>query len=192
MSTSQLRFVLSRSQRAERWKGLVLLVARILAPVPERSLRETLRRLKYSVPGLARKPTLIPSLLKTGELESAEIDGITYLWPGGGLVGFEPPRAVRFLAPFDPLVWDRRRFEHLWGWPYRFEAYTPPSKRKMGYYAMPLLWADSVIGWANVARKEGCLDVQLGFIGNRPSTSDFDCALEAEIASMRRFLIRDA
>ena len=37
---------------------------------------------------------------------------------------------VRFLAPFDPLVWDRRRFEHFWGWEYRFEAYTPPAKRE--------------------------------------------------------------
>ncbi len=60
-----------------------------------------------------------------------------------------PPRRVRFLAPFDPVVWDRRRFEHLWGWPYRFEAYTPSAKRIRGYYAMPLLWCDRVIGWAN-------------------------------------------
>ena len=37
---------------------------------------------------------------------------------------------VRFLAPFDPVVWDRYRFEHLWGWAYRFEAYTPPAKEK--------------------------------------------------------------
>lgn len=50
---------------------------------------------------------------------------------------------VRLLAPFDPLVWDRRRFELLWGWPYRFEAYTPPAKRKLGYYALPLLWRDA-------------------------------------------------
>jgi hypothetical protein len=176
---------------SERLKGLVLLIARILAPVPERSLREALRHLAYSVPGLVCKPILISSLLKSGDLESAEVDGLTYLWPAGKIALCEPARAVRFLAPFDPLVWDRRRFEHFWGWPYRFEAYTPPSKRKMGYYAMPLLWADSVIGWANVARKEGRLDVQLGFIGNRPITSDFDRALESEIASIRSFLMKD-
>jgi hypothetical protein len=38
--------------------------------------------------------------------------------------------AVRLLAPFDPVVWDRQRFEAFWGWAYRFEAYTPASKRK--------------------------------------------------------------
>ena len=37
-------------------------------------------------------------------------------------------RRVHLLAPFDPVVWDRRRFELLWGWPYRFEAYTPVAE----------------------------------------------------------------
>ena len=56
--------------------------------------------------------------------------------------------------PFDPVVWDRRRFELLWAWGYRFEAYTPLSKRRLGYYALPLLWGDRVIGWGkySVAR----------------------------------------
>jgi len=172
----------------ERLRRLILLIAGILAPVPERSLRETLRHLAHAVPGLVCKPTLIASLLKSGDLESAEIEGMEYIWPAGKIVASEPPRVVRFLAPFDPLVWDRRRFEHFWDWRYRFEAYTPPSKRKMGYYAMPLLWVDSVIGWANVARKESGVDVELGFIGNRPNTTEFDRALESEIASMRVFL----
>ena len=48
--------------------------------------------------------------------------------------------------PFDPVVHDRTRFELLWGWTYRFEAYTPAPKRKRGYYALPLLWRDRAIG----------------------------------------------
>ena len=36
---------------------------------------------------------------------------------------------MRLLTPFDPVVWDRRRFELFWGWAYRFEAYTPLPKR---------------------------------------------------------------
>ena len=48
-----------------------------------------------------------------------------------------------------------RRFELLWGWVYRFEAYTPASKRKLGYYALPLLWRDRVIGWGNLSVKNG-------------------------------------
>ena len=52
---------------------------------------------------------------------------------------------VRLLTPFDPIVWDRRRFELLWGWAYRFEAYTPVAKRKLGYYALPMLWREHVM-----------------------------------------------
>jgi uncharacterized protein YcaQ len=91
----------------------------------------------------------VRDLLKSGELEEQKIEGMTYLWPYAASNHQEAPANVRFLAPFDPLVWDRRRFEHFWGWAYRFEAYTPVAKRIRGYYAMPLLWRDSVIGWAN-------------------------------------------
>src|SRR6185436_3952572 len=74
------------------------------------------------------------------------------------------PEVVRLLAPFDPVVHDRDRFEILWNWTYRFEAYTPAAKRKLGYYAMPLLWRDRVIGWANLAVKNGDLAYNLGYI----------------------------
>lgn len=39
-----------------------------------------------------------------------------------------PLQAVRLFAPFDPVVWDRHRFELFWGWAYRFEAYTPAAR----------------------------------------------------------------
>ena len=95
---------------------------------------------------------------------------------------------MRFLTPFDPLVWDRQRFEHLWGWRYRFEAYTPPAKRLRGYYAMPLLWRDSVIGWANARVEAGLLNVEVAFAGKRPKDSDFRSALDAEIGRLEIFL----
>ena len=52
-------------------------------------------------------------------------------------VEVDPPARVRFLAPFDPVVWDRRRFAQLWSWEYRFEADTLARKRVLGYHAMP-------------------------------------------------------
>ena len=96
---------------------------------------------------------------------------------------------VRLLAPFDPLVWDRRRFEHLWDWTYRFEAYTPPAERRFGYYAMPLLWGNCVIGWANVSVASGKMDVALGFADRAPKGRDFRRALDAELARMEEFLV---
>jgi uncharacterized protein YcaQ len=125
-----------------------------------------------------------------GELESAEVDGVRYLWPAPAddTSTRALRRQLRFLAPFDPIVWDRRRFEHLWGWAYRFEAYTKEAQRQFGYYAMPVLWGDAVIGWANITAPGGKLDVALGFIGRRPRDPAFRRALDAEIARMQAFL----
>ena len=62
------------------------------------------------------------------------------------------------------MVWDRRRFEHFWGWAYRFEAYTPAAKRKLGHYALPMLWRDRVVGWANATMVDGRLQVAAGYV----------------------------
>lgn len=53
---------------------------------------------------------------------------------------------ARLLAPLDPLVYDRERTETLFGFPYRWEVYTPRDKRRWGYYVLPLLHGDRLIG----------------------------------------------
>jgi uncharacterized protein YcaQ len=120
------------------------------------------------------------------------LDGIDWYWPAG-----ESPRSarwrlddeVRLLTPFDPVVWDRRRFTIFWDWVYRFEAYTPPPKRKLGYYALPLLWQDRVVGWGNLSVIEGALQSTFGYIDpNAPRDTAFQAGLEAELARMNRFL----
>ena len=112
----------------------IMLIANILAPLSESSLLTNTRRFSY----LGNPRPVLCELLNTGALQAGVVDGVRYVWPYS--IRLSPvPRRVRFLAPFDPLVWDRRRFEHFWGWAYRFEAYTPAAKRVRGYYAMPLL-----------------------------------------------------
>lgn len=173
--------------REERTRRVVLLVTRILAPLPERSLRATCGLLSRGVPDLGDPAEAVRVLCASGELESGEVDGERYLWPPG-IRATEPPRVVRFLAPFDPLVWDRRRFALLWEWEYRFEAYTPAAERRFGYYAMPLLWGEHIIGWANAAVTNGTLQVAPGFLGAAPRGRDFRRALDAEIARLTTFL----
>ena len=115
------------------------------------------------------------SMVLAGGRESREGDGAD--------------EAVRLLAPFDPVVWDRRRFELLWGWAYRFEAYTPAPKRKLGYYALPLLWRDQVIGWGNLSTADGQLRADIGYVSGRaPSDRAFAGELDAELERMREFL----
>ena len=139
-------------------------------------------------------PARIDWLIKRGNYRRVKVDGVDYVWPAHEMVPERADDTVRFLAPFDPVVWDRQRFEHLWGWAYRFEAYTPPAKRRYGYYALPLLWREHVIGWANTSVESGRLTVQLGFAGEvarkllRGNRAAFNSSLESEMESYRRFL----
>ena len=178
----------------ERVRRLALLVAGLFGPLPEVSLRGLMRLARYAVPRVDGRATVISRLLRTGELERGEVDGVAYVWAAAGRADgdagrADAPRAVRLLAPFDPVVWDRRRVEHLWGWAYRFEAYTPAARRQFGYYALPLLWGDQLLGWANVARRGSELDVEFGFIRGRPRDRAFARALDAEVARIGEFLV---
>jgi uncharacterized protein YcaQ len=125
-------------------------------------------------------------------LPSARVDGVDWFWPAG-----ENPRSrrhglddtLRLLAPFDPIVWDRLRFEHLWGWRYRFEAYTPAARRERGHYALPLLWRGQAIGWANVALRDGRLQPQFGRVAGRaPRDAAYRAALDDELHRLHVFL----
>lgn len=58
----------------------------------------------------------------------------------------EPAREPLLLAPLDPLIYDRRVAERLWGFDYTWEVYTPPAKRQRGYYALPVLAGTEIVG----------------------------------------------
>lgn len=169
---------------------LVDVVVRKYAPLPERSLSELVHHLRYGAPQWAdgRRAALERAKAR---LPSASTAGLTWYWPAD-----ENPQSkrhflddeLRLLAPFDPVVWDRRRFEAFWGWAYRFEAYTPAPKRVRGYYALPLLWRGQVIGWGNVSAANGQLGAELGFVGERPRDRVFKAALDRELDALRTFL----
>jgi uncharacterized protein YcaQ len=175
---------------ARRLRELVLRVARTLAPATEGTLSTAVSRqvLWAAVPG--GRPGgrwVIRDLLARGELEAADVGGTRYVWPADLVpVQADAPARARILAPFDPVVWDRPRFGQLWGWEYRFEAYTPAERRVLGYYAMPLLWRDRVIGWATCENGT----VQVGYAGTAPSGRAYAAALDAEIGRLTRFLAR--
>ena len=174
----------------QRQVGLVKLMVRLYAPLSQTSLRRNLAMLGPLSAQQRPWMQIIQSLLEQDWLRGASVDGVNYLWPRSERSGIKAPETVRLLAPFDPIVWDRRRFEHFWGWEYRFEAYTPPEKRRLGYYALPLLWRDAVIGWGNVQVNNGKLKVALGFVDGRPKDPAFKRELDAERDRLSRFLDR--
>jgi uncharacterized protein YcaQ len=180
---------LDRSERLMRIDALVDAVVHVYAPMPTSSLRFLVRRLRFAAPQWQRE--LNSALQRAHQrLASAQVDGINWYWPAAEDAAHAAPQdKVRLLAPFDPVVWDRDRFELLWGWVYRFEAYTPPPKRKRGYYALPLLWRDRVIGWANLSVRNGELHAEFGYEESRPPRERvFRSELELELERVRVFL----
>jgi hypothetical protein len=176
---------------AMRARLLLGLLLRLYAPLPA----TTLRLLAYMV-GVAgldneRRAASLKAFARSRDVAHATVDGVRYLWPADE----DPASAaiddrVRILAPFDPLTWDRRRFEHLWGWGYRFEAYTPAAKRVYGYYALPLLWRDRVVGWANARPAGDGYALSAHFAGARPRDAAFRHALDTELDALARFARR--
>ncbi|MFO1271824.1 MAG: crosslink repair DNA glycosylase YcaQ family protein [Rubrivivax sp.] len=161
------------------------------APLPERSLSALVLGLRSAVPQWSDARGAALERAKA-RLASALVDGQRWYWPAGedpASKRWAPDDQVRLLAPFDPVVWDRRRFEAFWGWAYRFEAYTPAARRVRGYYALPLLWGEQVIGWANLAVQDGRLVPDLGYVAGRaPRAAAFRAALDDELGRMSAFL----
>ena len=93
---------------------------------------------------------------KEGTVTAVQVDGIRFplymlnedlpLMKSviSGQVSLKP--RLEFLAPLDPMLWDRKLIEALWGYQYSWEIYTPSVKRKYGYYVLPILCGDRLIG----------------------------------------------
>jgi uncharacterized protein len=92
----------------------------------------------------------IDKLVKRGRLRPAEIEGLR----GQRYVHVDvlpaldekPARRTTFLSPFDPLIRNRDRTEALWDFFYRIEIYVPPAKREYGYFVLPILRGDELVG----------------------------------------------
>jgi len=99
---------------------------------------------------------------------------------------------VSFIAPLDPLVWDRRLLRDLFGFDYLWEVYVPEARRRWGYYVLPILYGDRFVGRIEprVDRKAGVLRVlglwwEKGFSARRDA--DLRRALEAALEAHRQF-----
>lgn len=139
----------------------------LAAPVPrDDAIRELVRRasVAYGVATAAdiadywrisRRPAVldaIDDLVDAGELVPVTVEG----WTTGGRPAkawlhrdAHVPRrvdAAALLTPFDPVVWFRDRAERLFDFEYRIEIYTPAPKRRYGYYSLPLLVGDDIVG----------------------------------------------
>ena len=106
---------------------LLDILVQLYAPLPAASLVYVCRLLSYGVPHLAAEVRQLQEHAKS-RYAHAQVDGLLWFWPQGEnpwAVRHQVDDRLRFLAPFDPVVWDRRRFQLFWSWEYKLEAYVP-------------------------------------------------------------------
>jgi len=175
--------------RLARAGKLLDILVNLYAPVPATSLRYLCTLLRYGMAHLAAEVRQLQEHCRT-RYAHAEIGGRLWLWPHGEKPAAQYPvdSRLRFLAPFDPVVWDRQRFRLFWGWEYKLEAYVPAHKRRMGHYALPVLLGEQMLGWANLKVVDGRLQHELGFANSRPRGRAFQLALDQALQQMQSFL----
>jgi uncharacterized protein YcaQ len=144
--------------------------------------------------GLSKKvaQTAIDGLAQRGQLHTAQVEG----WEEPGYFhpdhqeaievaanGQIPLSRTTLLSPFDPLMWDRTRGQELFNFTYRIECYTPAPKRIYGYFTLPILYDNALIGRLDpkAHRKEGVFEVKALHLEPGVIVND---ALIAEVRSM--------
>jgi hypothetical protein len=123
----------------------------------------------YGTGSAAQRRAWTAELVESGALRAVEVEGLKgprYLpaeeWPlleaaeNGG-----PPPAVTFLAPLDPFVWDRGLLRDLFGFDYLWEVYVPAAKRRWGYYVLPMLFGDRLVGRIEPRRDRSSPDLRI-------------------------------
>ena len=133
----------------------------------------------------------VVELASAGELRQVRVEGWrepAFLAPDARV-----PRAIgasALLSPFDPVIWYRPRAERLFDFDFRIEMYVPREKRKYGYYVLPFLLGERIVGRADLKadRAAGCLRVLGSYVEEHASPDAVAPALAAELRAMAAWL----
>ena len=98
-------------------------------------------------------------------------------------------RRLEFLAPLDPMLWDRKLVEAIWDYQYAWEIYTPPEKRKYGYYVLPMLYGEKMAGRIEAAADRKAETLVVKNIWYEPGvrqTKKLNAAVDAAIGRLAK------
>jgi uncharacterized protein len=163
---------------ADAIRKLLLIAARALGVATVADLADYWR---VKVP---RARPLVAELVEEGELLAVRVEGwrdVAYVSPGAVIPRRVDARAL--VSPFDPIMWERKRLERLFGFEYRIEIYVPAPKRKFGYYVLPFVYGDRFVARVDLRadRKRSALVVA----SSHPEPYVTDDALHALAAELR-------
>jgi uncharacterized protein YcaQ len=140
--------------------------------------------------GRARLQPQLDALVSDGRLREVEVDDDGppfYVLPGVELDGDPAPPVL--VGPFDNFVWDRPLLERLFGFKHRIEVYKKEHEREYGYYVLPLLAGDRILGRADLKadRAEGVLRIRK-FTREPKARGNVDAKLEKAATRLARIL----
>ncbi len=169
----------------EAHRELLLLAARHHGIGTARDLADYYR---VNVPTAKKR---IAELVDAGALQQVTVEGWrepAYLHPEARIPRRVEARAL--LSPFDPVVWERSRTERLFDFHYRIEIYVPEPKRQFGYYVLPLLLGDALVGRVDLKadRQGGRLLVRAAHVEAGRDPAEVADALAAELVTMAEWL----
>jgi len=132
----------------ERLRTLALRAVRARGVLTERGIVEHWRLQG----GVARIRDAVAGLVADGLLDRLAVeDGrAPVLVPAGAELDVPPPSAAALLSPFENLLWDRPFAVRIFGFDHLIEVYKPAPQRRFGYYVLPLLWRDRIVGRADL------------------------------------------
>jgi uncharacterized protein len=172
---------------AEWLRGLAVRAVRARGALTEAGIREHYR-LKG---GAARLRPHLEALVREGALRPVRVDdgGPPVYVAGGAELDGGPAAPPTLLSPFDNLLWDRAFAERLFGFRHLIEVYKREGERRFGYYVLPLVWGERIVGRADLKaeRQEGVLRVRAFHREPRVRASAaLDDALERALARLAR------
>jgi uncharacterized protein YcaQ len=171
--------------KEEAQRRLMMVSARALGVATARDLRDYFRLPTADAAARLRE------LIEACSLTAVEVEGWKqpgYLHPEARL-----PRSVdaaALLSPFDSLIWERQRTERLFDFVYRLEIYTPAHKREHGYYVLPFLFGERLVGRVDLKsdRARGRLQVRGGSVEEGVSAKKVVAALAGQLRSLAEWL----
>ncbi|HEU4381967.1 MAG TPA: crosslink repair DNA glycosylase YcaQ family protein [Anaeromyxobacteraceae bacterium] len=144
----------------------------------------------HRMPVAEARPRLA-ELVESGALREVQVEG----WRETAFLHDQaadsrPVQAAALLAPFDPVVWYRRRAARLFGFDYRFEIFVPPRKRRWGKYVLPFLLGDALVARVDVEADRPRARLSVGGAWAEPGASPERVAapLAVELSALARWL----
>lgn len=141
--------------------------------------------------GAARVRPAIDGLVAEGLLERVRVadDGAAVVIPANAELDLPAPTAAVLLSPFDNLLWDRPFARRMFGFEHLIEVYKPAPQRRFGYYVLPLLWRDRVVGRADLKSERASGELMLKAFHREDgvrSSGALDVALDVALERLRR------